>query len=923
MKYDDLKRFITSEMRMGDGHNYQPVMILTLNQNHGEASKQKIIDELCKHNPGYSASDFNNCPVFDVLTQHNVVKFNSSTSKYELPDYDEIDTFFGRKAEITKLCYDKIENPFGIRLKEINLDELISEFREWLDTKAAILHRELIEKEKQQVKDLMEKLSTMDKSSSEFFDWVLFGLLPYGNTKYAKRISTFPVFLNIKTFLKNYNYTDEDWNKIANMIYSLARNFQKEPEKIEQWIKEFVSDKVHSRMIQCGSISPIFFCINDLYPVINNKIIRTYRDFSRAFGWGNKMSQKLENYVDNVEKCKKLIDFLNIEEVKDIAVFDLFCWWYDGIKKAKEKEGKEEGEEEEEEEEGKREFENIDFNQFLSTISLEDKKKFEPHALRNPERIKIREIIQNCYKGRWQLPNFQRYFDWKKTDIRDLLESIFRDFYIGSLLLWEVSNTKPPFKMMPIHSVKLSDDVRTDMIILDGQQRITSFYYALRPTKEPTKKIRKPVYFYINLEKFLSGVEEKPIEILEHKLSREESINKLLFPLYELENYDEWIDSFEDSLGTTSSENYGKIKDVRRVIEKKLKHFIDGFEIPYVSLPPTMELLQVTEIFERINTRGKVLNVFDILIAKLSLYSIDLRQLWDDVEAEYPKLKTYNSRDKIPVYILQSMALIYHPLSLCGKPDILEIYTNVFEKIDTPFDEAWEEMAKNVNRAILKLENLRDGYGVKNRKSLPYLPTIPILAALLKEIDERSNKVDCNSKLDMWYWASIFSENYSSGVPNVDDENVVIHLPKMGSGTYSDSDYKGKSAEFVNRDNAWTSEQISVKKGKVLCAMGYYTFTALIDMKPRPGAVYIHSASEPYNEEQEMSQERIDNWLNHFQMNKFQSHCSGHARGKDLLDAVSEIGAKTLYPIHTEHPDAYKSVSKNMVLVKEGKKYKL
>jgi len=89
------------------------------------------------------------------------------------------------------------------------------------------------------------------------------------------------------------------------------------------------------------------------------------------------------------------------------------------------------------------------------------------------------------------------------------------------------------------------------------------------------------------------------------------------------------------------------------------------------------------------------------------------------------------------------------------------------------------------------------------------------------------------------------------------------------------------------------------------------------------GARYIHSASEPYTEEQEISQDRVDSWLEHFGMHKFQSHCSGHARGQDLLKAVSEIEAKTLYPIHTEHPEAYKAVSNNMILVQEGKKYEL
>jgi len=94
-------------------------------------------------------------------------------------------------------------------------------------------------------------------------------------------------------------------------------------------------------------------------------------------------------------------------------------------------------------------------------------------------------------------------------------------------------------------------------------------------------------------------------------------------------------------------------------------------------------------------------------------------------------------------------------------------------------------------------------------------------------------------------------------------------------------------------------------------------------MKPKPGARYIHSASEPYNEEQELSQERIDAWIEHFSMNKFQSHCSGHARGSHLLEAVSEIDAKSLYPVHTEHPNAYKKVSKNITIVEEGVKYDL
>lgn len=176
-------------------------------------------------------------------------------------------------------------------------------------------------------------------------------------------------------------------------------------------------------------------------------------------------------------------------------------------------------------------------------------------------------------------------------------------------------------------------------------------------------------------------------------------------------------------------------------------------------------------------------------------------------------------------------------------------------------------------------------------------------------------------KINDAYFLKYLSQDDHLDVPNIDDEDIIIYLPKRGSGQYQDKDYKGKDKEFLDLHNCWTAEQIAARPNKVLCAIGFYSFTALIDMKIKPGARYIHSASEPYNEEQELSQERIDAWIEHFGMHKFQSHCSGHARGRDLLEAVSEIGAKILYPIHTEHPELFAKVSDGIIKVEESKKY--
>ena len=95
----------------------------------------------------------------------------------------------------------------------------------------------------------------------------------------------------------------------------------------------------------------------------------------------------------------------------------------------------------------------------------------------------------------------------------------------------------------------------------------------------------------------------------------------------------------------------------------------------------------------------------------------------------------------------------------------------------------------------------------------------------------------------------------------IGDKDIVMYKPKQSSGTYSEEDYYGEDGELATLPNAKTAEEISKNPSRYLFAFGFFSFTALIDMKPPPGALYIHSASEPYNEEQVLGQERVDNWL--------------------------------------------------------------
>jgi hypothetical protein len=220
-----------------------------------------------------------------------------------------------------------------------------------------------------------------------------------------------------------------------------------------------------------------------------------------------------------------------------------------------------------------------------------------------------------------------------------------------------------------------------------------------------------------------------------------------------------------------------------------LRHIWSGFEIPYVSLPEKIELTQVTDIFENINTKGKLLNVFDLLIARLYKFDIELKNIWDNTLESCPAIKRYyvdGKINKIPIYILQALSLYYSKTSTSKRADILNIYSMIYNNNndDRIFIEDWEDMSLFMELALEKIENMRDGFGVRSEKDLPFAPMIPVLTALLKLTDDSDNKAECYKKIKMWYWSAIFTTAYSSAA----DTQMTTDYREMKNWFYNDDE---------------------------------------------------------------------------------------------------------------------------------------
>ncbi len=160
-------------------------------------------------------------------------------------------------------------------------------------------------------------------------------------------------------------------------------------------------------------------------------------------------------------------------------------------------------------------------------------------------------------------------------------------------------------------------------------------------------------------------------------------------------------------------------------------------------------------------------------------------------------------------------------------------------------------------------------------------------------------------------------------VPPPDDDHIVVIVPKRGTGRYRKEDYDREERQFLDQPNAWTADKLGKEQGKLIAHVSYYNIGELVDIRPENGSSFVHSLSEPFNEEMLIDYNKLHNWLKHFGMSLIQSHASGHATGDELRQVIEEINADMLFPIHTEHPALFKEMTKEAVTVQSGKGYTL
>src|SRR5437764_2717206 len=119
-----------------------------------------------------------------------------------------------------------------------------------------------------------------------------------------------------------------------------------------------------------------------------------------------------------------------------------------------------------------------------------------------PDHVSLNTLINRLKEGRFVIPDFQCEFEWRPWDIRELMRSIFLDYFIGSLLLWK--GKKENFESLACEAIYgFQGEAKPEHIVLDGQQRLTAMYYAfLAPDVKAPGRANRYVYF-IRVDRFM------------------------------------------------------------------------------------------------------------------------------------------------------------------------------------------------------------------------------------------------------------------------------------------------------------------------------------------------------------------------------------------------------------------------------------
>ena len=345
--------------------------------------------------------------------------------------------------------------------------------------------------------------------------------------------------------------------------------------------------------------------------------------------------------------------------------------------------------------------------------------------------LSIRKVIEQVTSGGIRIPAFQRGFVWDAEHVAFLMDSIYKGYPFGAVILWRTKEALNSERTLgPFSLPERQPDYPVDYV-LDGQQRITSIFGVFQSDLEASSDDSwTHIYFDMDAQADLQESQFVALEGSEVDSSKH-------FP----------IGTFFDVAGYRQA-TQSLTNDQAKLIDSVQSIFKEA-------VIPTQEIVtddraKVAIVFERVNRLGVELDVFQLLTAWTWSEDFDLQQRFADLAEE---LRPHGFGD-----VAEDTNLL---LRCCSAVVAGDASPSAFINLKgSDVRDRFDDIAHGIRGSI---DFLAKNLGVESLANLPYPASLVPLAVFFARPSAKMS-AEQRDTLIRWFWRSCFSRRYSAGV---------------------------------------------------------------------------------------------------------------------------------------------------------------
>ncbi|MBN1459459.1 MAG: DUF262 domain-containing protein [Armatimonadetes bacterium] len=513
--------------------------------------------------------------------------------------------------------------------------------------------------------------------------------------------------------------------------------------------------------------------------------------------------------------------------------------------------------------------------------------------------------MQKVGDGRIQLPDFQREWVWDTDHITGLLASVSMSYPVGAIMMLETDDHQQ-FRPIALQGASFPGETKPDQLVLDGQQRLTSLFLSIQSgnpvrTKDSKGKSidrwyyidirmaldangdREDAIFGVPADRILKSFRNEPVRDLS---TREREYEDHVFPVSEVFDHFDWLTGYQEYHGYDAA-TLKRFNEFYKEIIERFKQY----QIPAIVLTKKTPKEAVCQVFEKVNTGGVTLTVFELLTAT---FAIDGFRLRDDWKQRSTVLKRHKVLSRLEATdFIQTVTLLAarerRAVAIRGgtpedsapgigskRKDMLKLTLAEYKQ--------WADVAQGAYEEVVRFLHQQR---VFNGLDVPYGTQLIPLSAIAAALGKRFQDAGVRAKVARWYWCGVFGELYGGTI----ESRFAKDLPEVLLWV------DGGDEPTTVRDALFSEDRLYTMRTRLSAA-----YKGLYALFMREGSVDLRTG-EPVSEVQTYFDEAVD--VHHLFPQKW---CSDHAIDWKYCDSIinkAPLTARTNRIIGGNAPSEY------------------